>query len=305
VKALLRTGVLLGLLAASTTARAQVLGRPMTVAFEQSGPLVHAVAGATLVGPTGAPEPSASTTLELSLPSVAIHARVLWFGSGSTPDPGVTLSTPTVAGLPIVADGCFVIAGGPTGRLDYWRCEFDLLSAGLDVRPGMWQVADLDFDDGPVFQSAQGIVGAFALEVVALDQADPTPRRVVIDEGLQWSRNARVVGPAMSRVVGGGQVRQTTVVLEGDAGLPGDGDCSGTVDDPGCDAIGLCSDFACTAPVAFANDGGLIFNEDAGRGLDIDRVTTSIAVDDYSGMRPFVQSGSDAVLQVLQVIEID
>ncbi len=292
-------------------AHAETAGAPLASSFVLRGPYDVVVAGASLVDAGGAVLPAAQTQLAVRAGVPLVRAELVWAGSGRAPDEDVLVMPPGSVPVPVHASSCDVVDGGADGSLRYWSCRADVapLTDGV-AAAGSWTVGAVDVDTGDPWRSAQGFAGAFALVVVTPAPAPVAPRVIETFEGLQWSRRARTPSSTLPAFrVGGPGGHVTAVVLEGDADIPGDGTCSGALDDPSCDFVGLCSGDACDVDVSLDdadNPAGNVFNASTGAALDVDTFALgdALAPGLHDDARAFVQTGDDAVVVLLVAVQV-
>lgn len=322
-------------------ARAQATsGVPLSPVLQLRGPYQHVVLGASVVNPNGTLLAAAGATLNLPVGAMAVHADLVWMGSGALPDTTVQLRLPDDAlrEASVDARDCLTMDASREGDgLFYWQCHQDV-TAALQALPelnGGYRIEGLQAATGTPWAEAQGFAGAFALVIVYSLPGDTTPRALQVSRGLFFSRGfggyaSRALLPVDMSVASGSA---TLVALEGDADLPADGECTGRIANRACDFFGLC-DSHCIVDgegrlepaqvlLTFHNDDnplGNIFNEsvtselglvsdvppEERNALDIDTfdLGTRLPAGAYRDLRAVVQTGSDAVLQAILVVEL-
>ncbi len=143
-------------------------------------------------------------------------------------------------------DPCFTIdsAGDGTG-FQYFQCALDITDAlaAQATLDGEYVISGLSPNVGaPHFtandqcgtgtQACSVYAGAFALAILYVDPADPSPRVVQLANGLvftqQLGNNASIALPPFEMSNNGGEA--TIVALEGDVEFPGAGACNANAD---------------------------------------------------------------------------
>jgi hypothetical protein len=297
-------------LAPAAPALATSRGMPLSPSLTARGPVSHVVVGASVTTPGGSVLPAATARVDVPAGAVAIHARLVWLGSRASADDVVTLTTPDGVRTDVTADACDEVDAGASAPLLYFRCAADVTARFANALAGDVTVGDLDVSTGVPWSSAQGFAGGFALVVLFADPADTAPRVVHIEDGLLWSKNDRVATSALPPFVSASDVgRVSYVAIEGDADMPGDGECTGMLGDPSCDFTGLCVSSTCDVLFTLAderNPAGNSLNESSGDALDVDSfpIDGLLAAGEHDDLRAFVQTGGDAVLLAMTIVEV-
>jgi hypothetical protein len=302
---------------APSTTMAAAGGLPLAPVQVLRGPFTAVVAGGSFLADDDGGLPSASASVDLPGGSVVESARLSWWASGAVPSSQVMLTLPSSdRPMGIEAEACDVIVSPSPSAVRYWRCSADVTNRVQAFRTlgGTWTMGGVVVDASDPVRQSGGVVGAFAVVLVVAEPALTAPHVVQVSEGLWWNRSARgAASLPFARIDAGATGGSLTIVsLEGDADVPGDGDCAGALDDATCDVVGLCNG-ACTADSdvllaasAPGNPLGTVFNESTGNGLDVDTFPLGEAL--VGGARDdvmaFTQTGADAVLLAIAVVDV-
>ena len=236
-----------------------------------------------------------------------------------------------------------IVSPSSGGSLPFWQCNAYVTAAlqALPTLDGEYKIEGLIVDTHEPFRVSTGFpestfAGSFALAILYVDPADQYPRTIQMARGLFLSQNIgdHASEPLLPFEMTANGGKATLVAIEGDKEFPVAGACNGSISDIDCDFFALC-DGSCSDPTVLplsgpniittlentANPRGNIFNETvstefAGQvsgvsgeelnGLDIDtfdlkgRLPPRI----YTSLRAAVQTGGDAVLQTLLVVEV-
>ncbi|MFZ9888012.1 MAG: MYXO-CTERM sorting domain-containing protein [Myxococcota bacterium] len=335
---LLSVALLLALSTSALPVRAQLnAGYALQEVFTGGsirGPYKHQVFGASFVRPNGTLQLPATAGLTLPAGASIYFARLIWQGSGLTPDTAVTFTPPGSAPLSIsvtATNSCLTVP--LSAEQGYWSCWKDIQGdlASLPTLNGTWQMTNVSAETGNGYRnpnspndvSTHTFAGSWALLLLYVDPADLYPRQVEVLQGLnatQYSGTVQV-GTLAPFQVGPGGGSLTVVAMEGDTEFPQAGECD-PVNGPfgGCDFAWLCNGNCANNNwfpdlVNASNPHGNIFNEtnasqssSLNNGLDIDRFDlNSLGLPvgtELTNLGVAVQTGGDLVLQTLLVVEV-
>ena len=235
-------------------------------------------------------------------------------------------------------------SGLSTEPAGMWRCVADVTEqvAALASLDGTYRLEQASAETGPAWQgtnfpqntASSVFAGGFALTVLYVDPNDTYPRTIQIADGAHLTQfvgaQSELLLPFELSANGG---KATLVAMEGDQEFPAFGpDPDGTAGlcdpstgfDAECDFFVFCdTDCFSVGVVAVAesadNPLGNVFNENvssafppragapvATNGLDIDTfdLDGTLPIARYDALRAGVQTGGDAVMQVLLVVEV-
>ncbi len=310
--------------------------------IEARGPFQHRVIGASFLQPAGTVQLPATAQTTLPAGATAGFARLVWQGSGLTPDTQVTFTPPGGTAQTITVDpestaaseGCIVGVLedelDPARDIGFWNCWRDVTDelAALPTLSGSYAMSGLSADTGFLYQgnnNAEHIfAGSWALALLYVDPADLYPRQVQLLHGLALTQYALGDVTQLLPFRWGPQGGSVSIVaMEGDQEIPSALECptNPLTSNPECDFVWLCNGTCGAAVNRFAplvnaqNALGNVFNESNAseaasqrNALDIDRFDlTGLGLSvgtEYANLRLGVQTGRDLVLQTLVVVEV-